>query len=47
MGIDLMTFNRKAAQIVKERFNAVAGVKEGDEPALAVFDPNDKQEFIH
>jgi ferredoxin len=47
MGIDLMTFNRKAAQIVKERFNAVAGVKEGDEPALAVFDPGDKQEFIH
>jgi len=47
MGIDLMKFNRKAAQIVKERFNAVAGVKEDEAPALTVFDPNDKQEFIH
>ena len=47
MGIDLMKFNRKAAQIVKERFNVVAGVKEDDAPALTVFDPNDKQEFIH
>jgi ferredoxin len=46
MGIDLMKFNRKAAQIVKERFNTVAGVKEGEAPALTVFDPNDKQEFI-
>jgi hypothetical protein len=46
MGIDLMKFNRKAAQIVKERFNAVAGVKEDESPALTVFDPDDKQEFI-
>jgi len=46
MGIDLMRFNRKAAQIVKERFNMVAGVKEDEAPALTVFDPNDKQEFI-
>jgi formate dehydrogenase subunit beta len=46
MGIDLMKFNRKAAQIVKERFNSVAGVKEDEAPALAIFDPNDKQEFI-
>jgi formate dehydrogenase subunit beta len=46
MGIDLMKFNRKVAQIVKERFGTVAGVKEEDAPALAIFDPNDKQEFI-
>ncbi len=46
MGIDLMKFNRKAAQIVKERFNTVAGVKEDEAPALTVFDPNDRQEFI-
>jgi len=46
MGIDLMKFNRKVAQIVKERFGTVAGVKEDDAPALAIFDPNDKQEFI-
>jgi formate dehydrogenase subunit beta len=46
MGVDLMKFNRKAAQIVKERFNTVAGVKDDDAPPLAVFDPNDKQEFI-
>ncbi|MBM3314032.1 hypothetical protein FJY70_05530 [candidate division WOR-3 bacterium] len=46
MGIDLMKFNRKVAQVVKDRFGAVAGVAEDDAPALAVFDPNDQQEFI-
>lgn len=46
MDIDLMKFNRKVAKIVKDRFGAVAGVNEDDVPALAAFDPNDKQEFI-
>jgi len=46
MGIDLMKFNRKVAQVVKERFGAVAGLNPDEPPALAAFDPNDKQEFI-
>jgi len=46
MGIDLMKFNRKVAKIVKERFGAVAGLDPDEPPALAAFDPNDKQEFI-
>jgi ferredoxin len=46
MGIDLMKFNRKVAQVVKERFGTVAGLNPGEPPALAAFDPNDKQEFI-
>ena len=47
MGIDLMKFNRKVAQIVKDRFNAVAGLNPDEPPALTMFDQNDKQEFIH
>jgi formate dehydrogenase (coenzyme F420) beta subunit len=46
MGIDLMKFNRKVAKVVKERFGAVAGLNPDEPPALAAFDPNDKQEFI-
>jgi formate dehydrogenase (coenzyme F420) beta subunit len=46
MGIDLMKFNRKVAKIVRERFGAVAGRNLDESPALAGFDPNDKQEFI-
>jgi formate dehydrogenase (coenzyme F420) beta subunit len=46
MGIDLMKFNRKVAHVVKERFGAVAGLNPDEPPALAAFDPNDKQEFI-
>ena len=46
MGIDLMKFNRKVAQVVKERFGKVAGLNPEEPPALAAFDPNDKQEFI-
>jgi formate dehydrogenase (coenzyme F420) beta subunit len=46
MGIDLMKFNRKVAQVVKERFGKVAGLNPDEPPALAAFDPNDKQEFI-
>jgi len=46
MGIDLMKFNRKVAQVVKERFGTVAGLKPDEPPPLAAFDPNDKQEFI-
>jgi len=46
MGIDLMRFNRKMARIVQERFGHVAGLKPAEAPPLAVFDPNDRQEFI-
>jgi len=46
MGIDLMKFNRKVARVVRERFGAVAGLDPDQPPALAAFDPNDKQEFI-
>ncbi len=46
MSIDLMRFNRKVAQIVKDRFGAVAGLNPDEPPALAAFDPNDRQEFI-
>jgi hypothetical protein len=46
MGIDLMKFNRKVAKVVKERFGAVAGLNPEEPPALAAFDPGDKQEFI-
>jgi len=46
MGIDLMKFNRKVAHVVKERFGKVAGLNPDEPPALAAFDPNDKQEFI-
>lgn len=46
MGIDLMKFNRKVAHVVKERFGTVAGLNTDEPPALAAFDPNDKQEFI-
>lgn len=46
MGIDLMKFNRKVARVVKERFGTVAGLNPDEPPALAAFDPNDKQEFI-
>jgi formate dehydrogenase subunit beta len=46
MGIDLMKFNRKVARVVKERFGTVAGLSPDEPPALAVFDPNDQQEFI-
>jgi len=46
MGIDLMKFNRKVAQVVKERFGAVAGLNPDEPPALAAFDPNDRQEFV-
>lgn len=46
MGIDLMKLNRKAAQIVRERFNHTAGMKLDEPPPLAAFDPNDRQEFI-
>jgi len=46
MGIDLMKFNRKVAKTVKDRFGAVAGLNPDEPPALAAFDPNDKQEFI-
>ena len=46
MGIDLMKFNRKVAKVVKERFGATAGLDPDGPPALAAFDPNDKQEFI-
>jgi formate dehydrogenase subunit beta len=46
MGIDLMKFNRKVAKVVKERFGAVAGMDPDAPPALAAFDPDDKQEFI-
>ncbi len=46
MGIDLMKFNRKVARIAKDRFGAVAGLNPDEPPALAAFDPNDRQEFI-
>jgi len=46
MGIDLMKFNRKVARIVKDRFGAVAGLDPDEPPALAAFNPDDKQEFI-
>jgi formate dehydrogenase (coenzyme F420) beta subunit len=46
MGIDLMKFNRKVAHVMKERFGKVAGLNPDEPPALAAFDPNDKQEFI-
>jgi ferredoxin len=46
MGIDLMKLNRKAAQIVRERFGHTAGMKPDDAPPLAAFDPADRQEFI-
>ena len=46
MDIDLMKFNRKVARVVKERFGAVAGLNPDEPPALAAFDPGDKQEFI-
>ncbi len=46
MGIDLMKLNRKAAQIVRERFGHTAGMKPDEPPPLAAFDPEDRQEFI-
>jgi len=46
MGIDLMRFNRRVAKIVKERFNAVAGIDITTPPALTRFSPEDAQEFI-
>ncbi|MFO7650426.1 MAG: 4Fe-4S dicluster domain-containing protein [bacterium] len=46
MGIDLMKLNRKAAQIVRERFGHTAGMKPDDAPPMAAFDPEDRQEFI-
>ena len=46
VGIDLMKFNRKVARIVRDRFAAAAGVDPDAPPALAAFDPNDRQEFI-
>ncbi|MBM3322215.1 hypothetical protein FJY69_01855 [candidate division WOR-3 bacterium] len=46
MGIDLMKFNRKVARIVRDRFGTVAGIDPDEPPALAAFDPNDRQEFI-
>jgi ferredoxin len=46
MGIDLMKLNRKAAQIVRERFGHVAGMKPDEPPPLTAFDPTDRQEFI-
>lgn len=46
MEIDLMRWNRRVAKIVKERFGAVAGVNFEEPPALTVFNPEDRQEFI-
>lgn len=46
MEIDLMRWNRRVAKIVKERFGAVAGVNLEEPPALTVFNPEDRQEFI-
>ncbi|MGQ9707771.1 MAG: 4Fe-4S dicluster domain-containing protein [bacterium] len=46
MGIDLMRFNRRVKKIVRERFNAVAGIDINSPPALTRFSPEDAQEFI-
>lgn len=46
MGIDLMRFNRRVARIVRERFDAIAGVDINKPPALTLFNPSDPQEFI-
>jgi Na+-translocating ferredoxin:NAD+ oxidoreductase RnfC subunit len=46
VGIDLMRFNRRVTEIVRDRFQAEVGTDPDQAPALAAFDPNDCQDFI-